>query len=175
MKTFTIGFDDARYDESPFAGAVAAHLGTDHHCRILNEGRAKELLPLWGDLYDEPFADASGIATLMVSQVAAEQVKVVLSADGGDELFSGYESYTAMLSQWRWIKDVPQRLRDFTAAACNGLGIAHIDGFFAARSGAGVGQLVAPVLSRVAKFGAPNAAAVRAASSSSSSGSFSAP
>ena len=154
LKTFTIGFDDARHDESPFAGAVAAHLGTDHHCRILNEGRAKELLPLWGDLYDEPFADASGIATLMVSQVAAEQVKVVLSADGGDELFSGYDAYTAMLSQWRWIKDVPQRLRHLTAAACNGLGIASLDSFVAARSGAAVGQLVAPVLSRVAKFGA---------------------
>ena len=154
LKTFTVGFDDARHDESPFAGAVAAHLGTDHHCRILNEGRAKELLPLWGDLYDEPFADASGIATLMVSQFAAEQVKVVLSADGGDELFSGYEGHTAMLSQWRWIKGVPQRLRDLTAAACNGLGIAHIDSFFAARSGAAVGQLVAPVVSRVAKFGA---------------------
>jgi asparagine synthase (glutamine-hydrolysing) len=154
LKTFTIGFDDPRYDESAFAGAVAAHLGTEHHCRILNEGRAKELLPRWGDLYDEPFADASGIATLMVSQVAAEQVKVVLSADGGDELFSGYEGYTAMLSQWRWIKDVPQRLRDFTAAAFNGLGVAQLDSFFAARSGAAVGQLVAPVMARVAKFGA---------------------
>jgi asparagine synthase (glutamine-hydrolysing) len=154
LKTFTIGFDDPRYDESPFAGAVAEHLGTDHHCRILNEGRAKELLPLWGDLYDEPFADASGIATLMVSQVAAEQVKVVLSADGGDELFSGYDGYTAMLWQWGSIKDVPQRLRDFAAAAVNSLGAAQLDGFFAARSGAGVGSLVAPVLSRVAKFGA---------------------
>jgi len=154
LKTFTIGFDDPRYDESAFAGAVAAHLGTEHHCRILNEGRAKELLPRWGDLYDEPIADASGIATLMVSQVAAERVKVVLSADGGDELFSGYEGYTAMLSQWRWIKDVPQRLRDFTAAACNGLGVAQLDSFFAARSGAAVGQLVAPVMARVAKFGA---------------------
>jgi asparagine synthase (glutamine-hydrolysing) len=154
LKTFTIGFDDPRYDESPFAGAVAEHLGTDHHCRILNEGRARELLPRWGDLYDEPFADASGIATLMVSQVAAEQVKVVLSADGGDELFSGYDGYTAMLWQWRSIKDVPQRLRDFAAAAFNGLGLAQLDGFFAARSGAAVGSLVSPVLSRVAKFGA---------------------
>jgi asparagine synthase (glutamine-hydrolysing) len=154
LKTFTIGFDDPRYDESPFAGAVAEHLGTDHHCRILNQDRAKELLPRWGELYDEPFADASGIATLMVSQVAAEQVKVVLSADGGDELFSGYDGYTAMLWQWRSIKDIPQRLRDFAAAAVNGLGVAQIDGFFAARSGAAVGSLVAPVFSRVAKFGA---------------------
>ena len=154
LKTFTIGFDDPRYDESPFAGAVAKHLGTDHYCRILNEDQAKRLLPRWGDLYDEPFADASGIATLLVSQVAAEQVKVVLSADGGDELFSGYDSYAAMLSQWRRIKDVPQRMRDVAAAVVNGFGAAQMDSFFAARSGAGVGQLVAPVFSRMAKLGA---------------------
>lgn len=154
LKTFTIGFDDARYDESQFAGAVARHLGTHHHCRILGEAHAKRLLERWGELYDEPFADASGLATLMVSQVAAEQVKVVLSADGGDELFSGYDSYTAMLSQWRRIKELPQRLRELVAAAVNGLGAASLDSFIAARSGAGVGQLVAPLASRFAKFGA---------------------
>jgi asparagine synthase (glutamine-hydrolysing) len=154
LKTFTIGFDDPRYDESAFAGEVARHLGTDHHCRMLKVADAKRLLPRWGELYDEPFADASGIATLMVSQVAAEQVKVVLSADGGDELFSGYDSHAAMLSQWRWIKDVPQRLRDFAAAALNGFGAPQLDSFFAARSGAAVGHLVAPMFARVAKFGA---------------------
>jgi asparagine synthase (glutamine-hydrolysing) len=154
LKTFTIGFDEPRYDESPFAGAVAAHLGTEHHCRILNERHAKQLLPRWGELYDEPFADASGIATLMVSEVAAEKVKVVLSADGGDELFSGYERHTAMLSQWCSIKEVPQRLRDFAAAAVNGFGAPKLATYFAARSGAGVGGMVAPVFSNVAKFGA---------------------
>jgi asparagine synthase (glutamine-hydrolysing) len=154
LKTFTIGFDDPRYDESPYADAVAKHLGTEHHCRRLKVSDAKPLLGRWGELYDEPFADASGIATFMVSSVAAEQVKVVLSADGGDELFSGYESYAAMLSQWRWIKDVPQRLRDFAAAALGGLRVPQIDGFFAARSGAAVGQLASPVFSKVAKFGA---------------------
>jgi asparagine synthase (glutamine-hydrolysing) len=111
LKTFTIGFDDPQYDESPYAAAVAKHLGTEHHCRRLKVADAKPVLGRWGELYDEPFADASGVATFMVSRVAAEEVKVVLSADGGDELFSGYESYAAMLSQWRWIKDVPQRLR----------------------------------------------------------------
>jgi asparagine synthase (glutamine-hydrolysing) len=154
LKTFTIGFDDPRYDESPFAGAVAKHLGTDHHSRTLKVADAKRVLPRWGELYDEPFGDPSGIATLMVSQFAAEQVKVVLSADGGDELFSGYNTYTAMLQQWRWIRDIPQRLRDFAAGTVNGLHAAQLDSFFAARSGAAAGQLAAPVFSRVAKFGA---------------------
>jgi asparagine synthase (glutamine-hydrolysing) len=154
LKTFTIGFDDPDYDESGYAAEVAKHLGTDHLCRILKVADAKRVLPRWGDLYDEPFGDSSGIATFMVSQVAAEQVKVVLSADGGDELFSGYESYAAMLSQWRWIKDVPQRMRDFAAVAVNAFGAPQLDSFFAARSGAPVGQLVAPVVSRLAKFGA---------------------
>jgi asparagine synthase (glutamine-hydrolysing) len=154
LKTFTIGFDDPKYDESPFAGELAQHLGTDHHSRILKVADAKRLLARWGELYDEPFGDPSGIATFMVSQVAAEQVKVALSADGGDELFSGYDTYTAMLRQWGWIKDIPQRWRDFTAAAVNAFGAAQIDAFFGARSGAAVGQLAAPVFARVAKFGA---------------------
>jgi asparagine synthase (glutamine-hydrolysing) len=154
LKTFTIGFDDPKYDESPFAGEVARHLGTDHHSRILKVADAKRVLPRWAELYDEPFGDPSGIATLMVSQVAAEQVKVVLSADGGDELFSGYHTHTTMLQQWRRIRDVPQRLRDLAAATVNGLHAAQLDSFFAARSGAAAGQLAAPLFSRVAKFGA---------------------
>ncbi len=154
LKTFTIGFDDPRYDESPFAGAVARHLGTEHHCRILKAADAQRVLPRWGELYDEPFGDPSGIATLLVAQHAAEKVKVVLSADGGDELFSGYSSHAAMLSQWRWMRDIPQGLRDLAAAALDGFGAAGIDSFIAARSAAGVAQLAAPVFSRVAKFGA---------------------
>lgn len=154
LRTFTIGFDEPRYDESPFAGEVARHLGTQHHCRILHAADAKRMLPRWGELYDEPFGDPSGIATLLVAQMAAEHVKVTLSADGGDELFSGYSGHSAMISQWRWIKDVPQRLRDLAASTLNGLGAARIDSFIAARSGAGVAQLAAPVFSRVAKLGA---------------------
>jgi asparagine synthase (glutamine-hydrolysing) len=153
IKTFTIGFDDPRYDESGYAAEVARHLGTDHHSRILRVDDAKQLLPRWGDLYDEPFGDESGIPTLMVSQVAAEQVKVVLSADGGDELFSGYDGYTAMLSQWGRIKSIPQPLRDLTAAAVKGLGSAQLDAFFAARSNTALGQTAGPAFSKLARFG----------------------
>lgn len=154
IKTFTIGFDDPKYDESGYAGEVARHLGTDHHERILKVADAKHLLPRWGDLYDEPFGDESGIPTLMVSQVAAEQVKVVLSADGGDELFSGYDGYGAMLSQWNRIKGIPQPVRSLTAAAVNGLGAARLDALFAARSATALGRLASPACSKLARFGA---------------------
>lgn len=140
IKTYTIGFDDPRFDESSHAREVAQHLGTDHHSRTLRVEDAKQLLPRWGDLYDEPFGDESGVPTLMVSQVAAEQVKVVLSADGGDELFSGYNGHSAMLSQWSRIKDLPQPLRTLTAAAVKGMGTA-------------VGRSASPTVSRLLRFG----------------------
>jgi asparagine synthase (glutamine-hydrolysing) len=120
IKTFTIGFDEAEFNEAPFAEAVAAHLGTEQHTRILSVEQAMSILPDWGDLYDEPFGDSSGIPTLLVSRVAAEQVKVVLSADGGDELFSGYQSYAGMLAQRAKLGRLPAWLRDGVEA---GLGM----------------------------------------------------
>jgi len=99
IKTFTIGFNDAERNEAPYAEAVARHLGTEQHTRILEVDEAMRILPQWGDLYDEPFADSSGIPTLLVSRMASEQVKVVLSADGGDELFSGYSVYGNLTRQ----------------------------------------------------------------------------
>jgi asparagine synthase (glutamine-hydrolysing) len=152
IKTFTIGFDVLQYDESPHAAAVAKHLGTDHYCRILKVDDAKNILPRWGDLYDEPFADDSGIPTLLVSQVAAERVKVVLSADGGDELFGGYSSYTSVLSQWERIRRVPQTVRSVSAAAVNASGIPQLNAYLTARSAAGntgVGRRVVTKLANV--------------------------
>jgi len=99
VKTFTIGFDDPRFNEAPYAEAIARHLGTEHTTRIVSESDAMRVLPGWGDLFDEPFGDDSGIPTLLVSRLAAEHVKVVLSADGGDELFGGYNSYAAVFSR----------------------------------------------------------------------------
>jgi asparagine synthase (glutamine-hydrolysing) len=97
IHTFTIGFNEPKYNEAAHARAVAEFLGTNHTERILETDEAKRVLPHWGDLYDEPFADSSGIPTYLVSKIASEQVKVVLSADGGDELFSGYNAYWSML------------------------------------------------------------------------------
>jgi len=131
IKTFTIGFDEAAYDESPHAERVARHLGTEHTTRILKLSEAKRILPKWGDLYDEPFGDDSGIPTLLVSQVASESVKVVLSADGGDELFSGYNGYAEMFARKRKLAAIPEWLRIASEAALKALPIDPIDGLLA--------------------------------------------
>ena len=94
VQTFSIGFEDDTYDEVPFANAVAKHFGTNHHVEVLNPDIAtlvEQLVPH----HDEPFADTSIFPTYLVSKLARQQVKVVLSGDGGDELFAGYDTYIA--------------------------------------------------------------------------------
>jgi asparagine synthase (glutamine-hydrolysing) len=127
IKTFTIGFDEPEFDESAHARRVAQHLGTEHHSRTLRVAEAKEVLPHWGDLYDEPFGDSSGIPTLLVSRVAAERVKVVLSADGGDELFSGYNSYPTALARQARLQSIPVALRRATSGMTSALQVSRLD------------------------------------------------
>jgi len=95
IKTFTIGFKEEKYNEANYAKEVSQYLHSDHTEYILDVNEAKEvLLNKFVDIYDEPFGDSSGIPTYLVSKIAKENgVKVVLSADGGDELFCGYERY----------------------------------------------------------------------------------
>jgi asparagine synthase (glutamine-hydrolysing) len=93
VRTFTIGFPDPRYDESGPAEAIAAALGTRHTTCTLELAAARDLLPQVAAAYDEPFADPSMVPTWYVSRVAAEEVKVALSGDGGDELFFGYKRH----------------------------------------------------------------------------------
>ncbi len=116
VRTFTIGFNEKRYDESGYAEAVAKHIGSDHTTKILKLEEAKEILKDFCSIYDEPFGDSSGIPTYLVSRVAKEAgVKVVLSADGGDELFCGYERYWWSYGLGSKIKKVPGELRYFGA------------------------------------------------------------
>ena len=93
IKTFSIGFKDTSYDESSYARAVSKHLGTEHFEYFVTEKDAQNLIPELTDIYDEPFADSSAIPTLLVSKMAHNEVKMVLSGDGGDELFLGYGAY----------------------------------------------------------------------------------
>lgn len=95
LKTFSIGFTDASFDESAHARKVAKHLGTDHHEDILNPQALLELVPRLTQLLDEPFGDASVIPTYMLSRFARQHVTVALGGDGGDELFAGYPTYQA--------------------------------------------------------------------------------
>jgi asparagine synthase (glutamine-hydrolysing) len=93
VSTFSIGFDSDAVSETPFAREVAKLFGTDHHERILSQTGARELLPRLKTWFDEPFADESAMPTFLVCQTAREKVKVVLTGDGGDEVFGGYRTY----------------------------------------------------------------------------------
>ena len=92
LKTFSIGFAEASHDELPYARQVAAKFGTDHYDLVIRPDVVQIVEDLTWYL-DEPFGDTSAIPTYMVSKLAAEHVKVVLSGDGGDELFAGYDKY----------------------------------------------------------------------------------
>lgn len=92
LKTFTIGFEENEYDESGIAKLAAQKYGTEHHELIIHKNSALHLEDII-TMYGEPFGDSSAIPTYFVSKLAAEHVKVVLSGDGGDEFFGGYNSY----------------------------------------------------------------------------------
>lgn len=93
IKTFSIAVTDGKINEAPFAEAVAKHLGTEHHELPINQQQILEMVPDFMKVYDEPFTDSSAFPTMLVSKLAREHVTVVLSGDGGDELFWGYGYY----------------------------------------------------------------------------------
>jgi asparagine synthase (glutamine-hydrolysing) len=113
VKTFSIGSSDPRFDESGYAREVARTFGTEHHELILEPHKADILQDLaW--FQDEPLADGSLVPTFMVSKLAAEHVKVVLSGDGGDEIFAGYDRYVVEHSEKRRDR-VPRAVRGILA------------------------------------------------------------
>jgi asparagine synthase (glutamine-hydrolysing) len=122
IHTFTIGFDDDRYNEAHIAKGIAAHLGTNHTEFTLNMTEAHETLENFYDIYGEPFADSSGIPTTIVSRLAAQEgIKVVLSGDGGDELFCGYSRFTEAPALYNKVKQVPYFIRNTFGSVAEGM------------------------------------------------------
>jgi len=116
IKTFTIGMPDVGLNEAPFAKEIAAHLGTDHTEFYCTEKEALEILPQIPYYFDEPSADSSAIPTMLVSRIAREKVTVALSADAGDEIFSGYNRYDYAEKYGKKLKKIPPVLRKSLAS-----------------------------------------------------------
>lgn len=117
IHTFTIGFRENKYDESVWAKKIAEYLGTKHTEFILELNDAKQIIDKIPYICDEPMGDSSIIPTYMVSKLARQEVKVALSADGGDELFGGYESYSLMPQRLQKMEKIPKSVRSLISKA----------------------------------------------------------
>jgi asparagine synthase (glutamine-hydrolysing) len=115
VRTFSIGFDVPGYDEAGHARAVAARLGTEHTELAVGEAEALAVVPRLAGLYDEPFADASQIPTVLLAELTRRSVTVALSGDGGDELFAGYNRHRVARRLWPRVAGVPRPLRHAAA------------------------------------------------------------
>lgn len=129
IQTFTIGFEDAAFDESGHARDVAKHLGTDHHEMTVTARDALDVIPELPQMYDEPFADSSQIPTHLLSKVARSKVKVALSGDGADELFGGYDRYVSLVRHHKFFERLPKAARKTGAECMRFLGSHLADGF----------------------------------------------
>ncbi|MCR5844445.1 MAG: asparagine synthase C-terminal domain-containing protein, partial [Oscillospiraceae bacterium] len=107
VKTYSIGFENNKYNEAEFAKEVAKHLGTDHHTMYVSDKEAMELIPGLSEIYDEPYADSSQIPTFFVSKFAKKEVTVSLTGDAGDELFCGYYHYPKYNDMRKKINKIP--------------------------------------------------------------------
>ena len=115
LKTFTIAVPDIGLNEAPYAKEIAAHIGTDHTEIECSVDEAKAIIPGLPFHYDEPFGDSSAIPTTLVSLMAKKHVTVALSADGGDEIFAGYNRYDYLMKHGKKIASLPKGIRSIAA------------------------------------------------------------
>ncbi|MBD00660.1 MAG: asparagine synthase (glutamine-hydrolyzing) [Crocinitomicaceae bacterium] len=126
LKTFTIGVPNIGLNEAPYARDIAEHLGTDHTEINCSEKEAIEMIKDLPFFYDEPFADSSAIPTTLVSKAARKDVTVALSADGGDEVFGGYNRYDYMHRYGKTLSSIPKAVRKVFLSAMNSIGSDNI-------------------------------------------------
>ena len=119
VRTFSIGFEEAEFNELPWAAQVARHCGTDHH-EIVVRPNSVDLVSRIVRHFDEPFGDMASIPTFLVSEFAARHVKVCLTGDGGDELFGGYESFFGV-RRHQWMNRIPGFARAAISAVADRL------------------------------------------------------
>lgn len=106
INTFSIGFNESSFNEAPYAKEIAKHIGSQHNEFYCSISDARELVSMIPKVYDEPFGDSSAIPTLLLSKMASNKVKVVLSGDGGDELFCGYGKYYNNFTEFNKIAEL---------------------------------------------------------------------
>lgn len=111
LKTFTIAVPDIGLNEAKDAKVISNYLGTEHFEITCSENEAIELIEHLPHIYDEPFADSSAIPTTLVSKMARKHVTVALSADGGDEVFAGYNRYDYLMKHGKYLNQIPKYLR----------------------------------------------------------------
>ncbi|MCO6441860.1 MAG: asparagine synthase (glutamine-hydrolyzing) [Nitrococcus mobilis] len=115
VKTYALGFGDGTNSETPYARAIASYLGTDHTELHLTGKDAIDTVPELPDIVDEPLADFAQVPNYLIARMARPHAKVVLTGDGGDELFCGYSRFNATAHQWRNLQRVPRPVRKLAA------------------------------------------------------------
>jgi asparagine synthase (glutamine-hydrolysing) len=115
IKTFSIGFRESSFDELPYAKMVADYYHAENQHVIMDADKVRDLLPRYLSYIDEPYADGSAIPTYYVCQLAKKDVTVVLSGEGGDEIFAGYDTHLAYLARC-WYRKIPRWIRNGLAA-----------------------------------------------------------
>jgi len=130
LKTFSIGFYEDSLDEAKWAKKIANYLHTDHTEYYLSVKEALSIIQKLPEIYDEPFGDSSGIPTYLVSRLARQDVTVTLSADGGDELFCGYNRYKSVIYLNRWFLRLPRYIRNSLIKALSSFSSSTVDSLY---------------------------------------------
>ena len=134
INTYTIGFNNSEYDESKYAKKIADHIGTNHTTLHIDENHIEEIVESLPFYYDEPFGDSSAIPSILVSKLAKDHVKVVLSSDGGDELYAGYHKHFQHHSLYRAVNSTPNFIRNRLSFLENYERFRHRKGLFSSKN-----------------------------------------
>ncbi len=150
VNTFTIGFEDAGFNEAPYAAAVASHLGTNHTEVMVSAAQTQAIVPDLPAMYDEPFADSSQIPTSIVCRMARKHVTVALSGDAGDELFAGYNRYHMGPALWNKTRSIPPFARKLAGA---GVQLLSAERWDAIANATGLSRRVSQLGDKLHRFG----------------------